>query len=413
MALYSTPILGDNLDASMRANYTFVRADARAVLNNYYLGLIEDIATGPENDDIDLEGHMAKTETTTETTDDHIQIEELDEELATKAREELGDEKIIEMLRSMVLQRRFEQHAGRAYQRRKIKGFCHLYSGQEAVAVGSMTAATDDDYVVTHYREHGHALARGMEPNGVMAELFGKKTGCAGGRGGSMHLYDVERNFLGGWGIVGGQIALGNGVAFAAKYRDEEAVCLSYLGDGAIHQGIVHETLNMAALWNLPLIAIVENNEYAMGTALERVSAVKELEKKALSYDMASETVDGQDVFAVWDAISRARKRAVTGEGPTWLDVRTYRYHGHSMTDPATYRTKEEVDEVRDLRDPIVRLRNWLVNEDILTQEDIDAIDDEMEKVVKDSVKFADESDFPDVSTLTDNVYVEWPAEID
>ena len=341
------------------------------------------------------------------------QAEVLDKKLAKKGREELGDEKIVQILKDMVLIRRFEQHAGRAYQRRKIRGFCHLYSGQEAVAVGSMMALTEADYVVTHYREHGHALARGMDPNGVMAELFGKKTGCAGGRGGSMHLYDVDKKFMGGWGIVGGQIALATGMAFAAKYRGEEAVAINYLGDGAVHQGIVHESLNMAQLWDLPLITVVENNEYAMGTALERVSAVKELEKKARSYDMVSETVDGQDIFAVWDAISRARKRAVSGEGPTWLDVQTYRYYGHSMTDPATYRTRDEVDQQRDLRDPIVRLRNWMVEEGVLNQEEIDGIDDQMEELVKESVQFADESDYPDISTLTENVYVDWSWDVE
>ncbi len=349
---------------------------------------------------------MADTETT-------VQAQELDGELAATAREELGDERILEMLRTMVLLRRFEHHAGRAYQRRKIQGFCHLYSGQEAVAVGSLSAATMEDYIVSHYREHGHALARGMEPKAVMAELFGKVTGCAGGKGGSMHLYDVERRFMGGWGIVGGQIALGNGMAFAAKYREEEAVCIAYLGDGAVHQGIVHETLNMAQVWGLPLIAIVENNEYAMGTALERVSAVTDLEKKALAYDMAAETVDGQDVFAVYDAVKRARDRAVAGEGPTWMDIHTYRYYGHSMTDPATYRTREEVDEVKDLKDPIVRLSNWMIAEGMATQEEVDAIDDEMEELVKECVAFADESDQPDPSALTADVYVEWNADID
>lgn len=351
---------------------------------------------------------MANSEASAEEKKSVPKAQELDSEIADRAREALGDEKIISMLKDMVLIRRFEQHAGRAYQRRKIKGFCHLYSGQEGLGVGVMAALKEKDYIVSHYREHGHAIARGMTANSVMAELFGKETGCAGGRGGSMHLYDVEKRFMGGWGIVGGQIALANGMAFAAKYKEEDAVAINFLGDGAIHQGIVHESLNMAQLWKLPLITVVEDNEYAMGTALERVSAVTDLEKKALSYDMASELVDGQDIFAVWEAIGRARERGVSGEGPTWLHIKTYRYFGHSMTDPATYRTREEVDEARDLRDPIVRLRNWVIEKELLSQEKIDAIDDEMEEVVKESVKFADESDYPDVSTLTDHVYADW-----
>lgn len=356
---------------------------------------------------------MSKSEVSAEKSTTSVEAMELDATIASKARQELGDEKIVTILKDMVLIRRFEQHAGRAYQRRKIKGFCHLYSGQEGIAVGAMAALTGNDYVVSHYREHGHAIARGLGAKEVMAELFGKETGCAGGRGGSMHLYDVEKKFMGGWGIVGGQIALANGMAFASHYRDEDAVTINFLGDGAIHQGVVHESLNMAQLWKLPLITVVEDNEYAMGTALERISAVTELEKKARSYDMAAETVDGQDVFAVWDAISRARERGVSGEGPTWLHIKTYRYYGHSMTDPATYRTREEVDEVRDLRDPIVRLRNWVVSEEILTQDEIDAIDDEMEAVVKEAVQFADDSDFPDLSTLTDHVYVDWSWDIE
>lgn len=354
---------------------------------------------------------MAKNES--EESDGHVEPEELDAECAAQVREELGDEAIVEMLRKMVLLRRFEEHAGRSYQRRKIRGFCHLYSGQEAVAVGSIRATGDDDYIIGHYRDHGHALAAGMEPNVVMSELFGKKTGCAGGKGGSMHLYDVERNFMGGWGIVGGQIPLGAGLAFAIDYRGDDAACIAYLGDGAIHQGVVHEALNMASLWGLPLVTIVENNEYAMGTAVERVSSTTKLEKKAASHGIHSEVVDGQDVFHVYDAVKRARRRAIEDNEPSWLHVRTYRYYGHSMTDPAPYRGKDEVEEQRDLRDPIVRLRGWMIAEEIVTQDEIDSIDDEMEALVKEAIEFADNADFPDESELTKNVYVEWPAQID
>ena len=341
------------------------------------------------------------------------QAEELDGECAAKMREELGDEKIVEMLREMVLIRRFEEHAGRSYQRRKIKGFCHLYSGQEAVSVGAFAALSDADYVVGHYRDHGHALSAGIEPNAVMAELFGKKTGCAGGKGGSMHLYDVEKKFLGGWGIVGGQSALAAGVAFAINYRQDDAICLTFLGDGAIHQGVVHECLNMAGVWGLPMVTIVENNHYAMGTAVERVSSTTDLEKKADSHQIYNEVVDGQDLFQVYDAVKRARLRGIEEGKPSWLHVKTYRYYGHSMTDPAPYRGKDEVQEQRDLRDPIVRLRKWVIEQEIVDQDEIDAIDDEMEQTVKDALAFADESPFPDESALTTNVYVEWPGEID
>ncbi len=349
----------------------------------------------------------------TEEVEEHVEAEELDAERAAAVREELGDDELVDMLRDMVLIRRFEEHAGRSYQRRKIKGFCHLYSGQEAIAVGSIRATTDADYIVSHYREHGHALAAGMGPKEVMAELYGKKTGCAGGKGGSMHLYDIEKKFMGGWGIVGGQTALGAGLAFAIDYRDDDAVCLAYLGDGAIHQGIVHESLNMAKVWGLPLVCIVENNQYGMGTAVDRVSSTTKLEKKADSHQIYNKAVDGQDVFQVYDAVTKARQRAIEEDEPTWLHLRTYRYYGHSMTDPATYRGKDEVQEQRDLRDPIVRLRNWLVEEEILGEDEIDGIDDEMDQVVKEAIAFADDSDFPDESALTSNVYVEWPGEID
>ncbi|WP_158542257.1 pyruvate dehydrogenase (acetyl-transferring) E1 component subunit alpha [Lujinxingia litoralis] len=341
------------------------------------------------------------------------QPEALNLELAASVREELGDERLVAMLREMLLMRRFEEYAGRAYQRRKIKGFCHLYIGQEAVGVGCMSALSDADKIVSHYREHGHALARGLDPNAVMAELYGKATGTTGGKGGSMHLFDASKGFLGGWGIVGGQISLAGGVAFALKYRGEKAACITFLGDGAVHQGIVHETLNMASLWDLPLITVVENNRYAMGTSIERVAAVTELAQKSAPYNIVGETVDGQDIFAVYDAIRRARKRAIEEGRPTWLDVLTYRYRGHSMTDPAPYRTKEEVEEEQDLRDPITRMSGWMVSEGILTEEQISAIDDEVTQQSKDAMTFAEESDFPDPAVLTEDVYVEWPWDIE
>ncbi|MFU8806686.1 MAG: thiamine pyrophosphate-dependent enzyme, partial [Bradymonadaceae bacterium] len=231
--------------------------------------------------------------------------------------------------------------------------------------------------------------------------------------GGSMHLFDVERKFLGGWGIVGGQISLGAGVAFASKYRSENAVCLCFLGEGAIHQGIVHESLNMAALWGLPLITIIENNGYAMGTATERHSAVADLRKKALSYDMESESCDGQDVLAVYSTVKRAVDRARDEGKPTLLDIQTYRYRGHSMTDPADYRTKDEVEKHQDLRDPIIRLGKWLIEHEIADQDKLDAIDKAMDEEAKAAVEFADTAPQPDASELTNDVYVDWPWDMD
>ena len=336
----------------------------------------------------------------------------LDGELASRALEELGRDKVVVMYRDMLLIRRFEEVAGRQYQMGKIKGFCHLYIGQEAVAVGSLAALRDDDYVIAAYREHGHALARGCEPNAVMAELFGKATGCSEGRGGSMHIYDVERHFYGGWGIVGGHIPTAAGFAFAAKYRGEDRLAICYFGEGSVHQGVVHETMNMAALWNLPVILLIENNGYAMGTSLERASALTDLSQKGASHNIVGEQVDGQDVFAVWEAVARAAKRAREESRPTVLDVVTYRYRGHSMSDPAKYRTKDEV-EGQQKRGPIVRMHAWLLKNGHLGEDELDAMDKEVKEVVKTAVKFAEESDFPDPSTLLDHVYVDWKWEIE
>lgn len=336
----------------------------------------------------------------------------LDRELGSKMREALGDERVLEMYREMLLIRRFEEQAGRQYQMGKIKGFCHLYIGQEAVAVGSLSAARDDDHVVAAYREHGHALARGISANEVMAELFGKETGVSGGKGGSMHIFDVERNFWGGWGIVGGHIPTAAGMAFASKYRGEDRVTLCYFGDGSVHQGVVHETMNMAALWDLPLVLIIENNHYAMGTALERASSITDLSKKGAANDIRGVTVDGQDVFAVYDAVGDAIERARTNHETTLLDVKTYRYRGHSMSDPAKYRSKEEVQEEEQVG-PLVRFHAWIHAEGLATEEELDQWDDEAKSTVKEAVKFANDSDFPDPSTLTDHVYVEWDWDIE
>ncbi len=336
----------------------------------------------------------------------------LDPELAARALEQLGPDRVLTMYRDMLLVRRFEEVAGRQYQMGKIKGFCHLYIGQEAVAIGSLAALRDDDYVIAAYREHGHAIARGVDPDVVMAELFGKATGSSKGKGGSMHIFDVSKHFYGGWGIVGGHIPTAAGFAFAAKYRGEDRVAIVYLGDGSIHQGVVHETMNMAELWDLPVIIVIENNQYAMGTSLERASAITDLSEKGASHGIAGESVDGQDVFAVWEAVSRCAARARETGRPALLDIETYRYRGHSMSDPAKYRTKDEV-EGEQKRGPLVRMHAWLVENGHADAAALDTMDAEIKERVKAAVKFADESPFPDPSTLLDDVYVEWSWDIE
>ena len=336
----------------------------------------------------------------------------LDSKLASDALAALGIDRVLAMYREMLLLRRFEEVAGRQYQMGKIKGFCHLYIGQEAVAVGSLSALRDDDYVIAAYREHGHALARGVEPNKVMAELFGKATGSSGGKGGSMHIFDVEKHFYGGWGIVGGHIPTAAGFAFAAKYRGEDRVSLCYLGDGSIHQGVVHETLNMAELWDLPVILVIENNLWGMGTALERASSLTDLSKKGASHGVYGEQVDGQDVFAVWDAVKRCADRARETGRPAILDVITYRYRGHSMSDPAKYRTKEELAEEQ-ARGPLVRMHAWLLENGHADEAKLDEWDAQAKQISKAAVKFADESPFPDPATLTEKVYVDWKWDIE
>ena len=345
--------------------------------------------------------------------DEAAEIPDLDAELGERLGADLGEERLVQMYETMVLIRRFEEQAGRAYQMGKIKGFCHLYIGQEAVAVGAMEALEARDYAVAAYREHGQALARGLDPNGVMAELFGKEAGISGGKGGSMHLFDPDKNFYGGWGIVAGQIPTATGVAFAAKYREEDAVCLCFLGDGSVPQGAFHESLNMASMWDLPVVYIIENNRYGMGTAIERASAVTDLASKADGYDMEGVTVeDGQDVFKVYDAIKSAVDRARTDNRPTLVEVRTYRYRGHSMSDPATYRTKEEVESAQ-RKDPIQRFTRWLVEHEVCTEDELQEIDKRGKQTAKDAVKFADKADFPAADALIEDVYVEWPDQID
>jgi pyruvate dehydrogenase E1 component alpha subunit len=288
----------------------------------------------------------------------------------------------------------------------KIKGFCHLYIGQEACSSGSKSALKEGDKYITAYRDHGIPLALGTSPNAIMAELYGKITGASKGKGGSMHIFDKEVGFVGGHGIVGAQIPLGAGLAFAEKYKKTGNVSITYFGDGAVRQGALHEAFNMAMLWKLPAIFVVENNGYAMGTSVERTSNVTELYTIGEAYDMPSEPVDAMNVEAVHEAVSRAAARARAGEGPTFLEFRTYRYRGHSMSDPQKYRSKEEVEAYKD-RDPIEQVKYTILEHNILTQAELDEIDAKIKVIVQESVDFAETSPFPDKSEAYKDVYVE------
>ena len=307
---------------------------------------------------------------------------------------------------SMQLQRKFEEKCGQLYGMQKIKGFCHLYIGQEACSSGSKSALKEGDKYITAYRDHGIPLALGTSPNAIMAELYGKITGASKGKGGSMHIFDKEVGFVGGHGIVGAQIPLGAGLAFAEKYKKTGNVSITYFGDGAVRQGALHEAFNMAMLWKLPAIFVVENNGYAMGTSVERTSNVTELYKIGEAYDMPSEPVDAMNVEAVHEAVSRAAARARAGEGPTFLEFRTYRYRGHSMSDPQKYRSKEEVEAYKD-RDPIEQVKYTILEHNILTQAELDEIDAKIKVLVQESVDFAETSPFPDKSEAYKDVYVE------
>lgn len=306
----------------------------------------------------------------------------------------------------MELIRKFEEKAGQLYGMQKIRGFCHLYMGQEAVAAGAMTATIPTDKFITAYRDHGLAIAKGIPAKNCMAELFARVTGCSKGKGGSMHFFSKEHNFYGGHGIVGGQIGVGTGLAFAERYRQTENVVLCFFGDGAARQGVLHETFNMAMLWKLPVVFICENNMYAMGTSVERTSNVLDIYKLADGYDMPGDSIDGMKCEDVHIGIERAVKRARAGEGPTLIEIKTYRYRGHSMSDPAKYRTKEEVEEYKE-RDPINQVKKTILDHKFATEEEIEAIDERVKKEIADAVKFAEESDFPDDSELLKDVYVE------
>ena len=318
---------------------------------------------------------------------------------------------LLELYREMLLARRFEEKAGQMYGMGLIGGFCHLYIGQEAVVVGLQTAITDKDTVVTSYRDHAHMLACGMDPKGVMAELTGRRTGYSKGKGGSMHMFSREKNFFGGHGIVGAQVPIGTGIAFGHKYLEEKAVCLTYLGDGAVNQGQVYEAFNMAALWSLPVIYVIENNKYGMGTSIERSSAkAQELYNRGQAYGIPGVQVDGMDVLAVREAADKVVAHVRAGKGPYIMEMLTYRYRGHSMSDPAKYRSKEEVQKMRTERDPIDRLRHTLIEEGYCSEDELKAIDRKVKDIISEAAEFAQNSPEPDEAELWTEVYTEAEA---
>ena len=313
-------------------------------------------------------------------------------------------ETYIKWYKEMLLMRKFEEKCGQLYIQQKFGGFCHLYIGQEAVLSGMMEAIAPTDKVITAYRDHAHPLVMGSDPKKVMAELYGKATGLSKGKGGSMHMFDKERNLFGGHGIVGAQIPMGAGIAFADMYRGEKHVTVCFFGDGAARQGALYETFNMAMTWKIPCIFVVENNQYAMGTSIERTSNVTDLSKLGLSFDMPSETVDGMSPEAVTEAFDRAVARGRNGDGPTLLNIETYRYKGHSMSDPQKYRTKEEVQEYQE-KDPIEHVLRVIRDNKWMTEKEIEAVEEEVKEVVQESVEFAENSPLPEKEEIYKDVY--------
>lgn len=312
----------------------------------------------------------------------------------------------IKWYKDMLLIRKFEEKTGQLYIQQKFGGFCHLYIGQEAIAVGTASACQSGDKHMTAYRDHAHPIALGTDPRVLMAELYGRSTGCSKGKGGSMHFFDKSKNFMGGHGIVGAQIPMGTGVAFAEKYNETDNVAFVSMGDGAVRQGALHETFNMAMLWKLPVVFIIENNNYAMGTSVERTTNVQDLSKIGLSYEMPSKIVNGMSPEDVHNAIEEAGNRARRGDGPTLLDIRTYRYKGHSMSDPQKYRSKDEVSQWME-KDPIEHCLDVIKKNKWLTEKEITEIMDWVKKEVDESVKFAEESPYPDQSEIYDDIYIQ------
>jgi pyruvate dehydrogenase E1 component alpha subunit len=322
------------------------------------------------------------------------------------AKTKFTKETYLQWFESMMRMRRFEEKSAQLYGQQKIKGFCHLYIGQEAVVAGAMSALNKDDKHITAYRDHAHALACGISSRAVMAELYGKVTGCSKGKGGSMHMFSKEHNFFGGHGIVGGQVPLGAGIAFADAYRGGKQVTLAYMGDGAVRQGAIHEAFNMAMLWKLPVIFICENNGYAMGTSVERTTNMMDIYKIGLGFDMPCAAVDGMQCETVHEAIAEAADRARNGDGPTFLEIRTYRYRGHSMSDPAKYRTKEEVEEYKQ-KDPIERVKETILKNKYAAEKWFDEMEIKIEAEIADAVEFAENSEYPEGSAIYEDVYSE------
>lgn len=323
----------------------------------------------------------------------------------SKVIEEIGKKKALDLLKQMLLIRRFEEKAAQMYGLRKIGGFCHLYIGQEAVAAGSIGALDlAQDYVVTAYRDHGHALACGIEPNAVMAELYGKKAGCSKGKGGSMHMFDRNRHMFGGNGIVGSQIPIAAGVGMKVKYKKEDGVVLCYFGDGAIHEGAFHETMNLAKIWDLPVIFICENNQYGMGTDFRRVSSVEDFSVMGASYGIEGKQIDGMDVLAVYQELSTAAASIRKESHPLFFEIKTYRYRGHSMSDPAKYRTREELDSYKE-QDPIIILQKILIEGKVAGEDEIAKMDDAAKKRCEEAVAFAESGEEPGPEALYEDVY--------
>ena len=324
-----------------------------------------------------------------------------------KLQEKLDRNQVMDFYRQMLLIRVFEERSAEQYMLGKIRGFLHLYIGEEAIAVGAISTLEARDYIVTHYRDHGHALARGMEPEVIMAELFGKATGSSKGKGGSMHLFDVSKGFMGGYAIVGGQMPIALGLALASKYRDEDKVVMCFLGDGAINEGEFHESMNLAALWQLPIIFFCENNLYGMGASVDQTLVFhNEIYKFANAYHMPSKRVDGMDVLAVREATKEAVELVRGDGGPFFIEAMTYRFRGHSMADPSEYRSKVEEDEWR-VKDPILALKNRIQEEGLISEAEMDAMYHEVESLVEEAVAFADESPFPEPEALFNDVYAD------
>jgi pyruvate dehydrogenase E1 component alpha subunit len=319
---------------------------------------------------------------------------------------EITKDTYLQWYESMLLMRKFEEKAGQLYGQQKIRGFCHLYIGQEAVMAGAMSVLGPQDTMITAYREHAHAIARGMSANEIMAELYGKATGCSKGKGGSMHMFSKELGLYGGHGIVGGQIPLGAGIAFAEKYKETSNVNVCYMGDGAVRQGALNEAFNMAMLWKLPVVFVCENNGYAMGTSVARTTNMLDIYKIGLGFDMPCAPVDGMDPVAVHNAMDEAVSRARKGEGPTFLEMRTYRYKGHSMSDPAKYRSKEEVEEFK-AKDPVESVKETILRKKYATEAWVEEINEKVKAIVDESVRFAEESPLPEAQELYTDVYAQ------